>query len=156
MSSIQTPDLRKTASGAIRFRRLIDFIRSIDIRDYHNMALSSCSWEELLTAADIVDVKEIKSRNSFMPNRSVVALIRDDGTFFETRFPYRLYQDLIADWSSFINFTFESRGAILDAVMESSSRSPMEVRRSKKTFVEAYGSDLFDSPKVVDDDEELA
>jgi len=156
MSSIQTPDLRQTASGAIRFRRLIDFLRSIDIRDFHNMILSNCSWEELLDAADIIEVKEVPGRGGSIMNRSGAALIRKDGTFYETRFPFRLYQDLVVDWSAFIGFNPESRGAILEAVTESSSRGPMHVRRSKETFEETYGGDLFESPKSEDDDEEFA
>ncbi len=155
MSSIQTPDLRKTASGAIRFRRLIDFLRSIDIRDYHDMILSNCSWEELLNAADIVEVKEINGRGGGLMSRSSAALIREDGTFYETRFPFRLYQDLIVDWSSFIGFNSESRRAIIDAVTESSFRSLMLVRRSKEIFEEVYSNDLFESSKVDDDDEKL-
>jgi len=156
MSSIQTPDLRQTASGAIRFRRLIDFLRSIDIHDFHNMILSNCSWEELLNAADIVEVKEVPGRGGSIMNRSGAALIRKDGTFYETRFPFSLYQDLVVDWSAFIGFKPESRGAILEAVTESSSRGPMHVRRSKETFKEVYGGDLFESPKSEDDDEEFA
>tara|TARA_R110001606_G_scaffold266731_1_gene415668 strand:+ start:1151 stop:2311 length:1161 start_codon:yes stop_codon:yes gene_type:complete len=156
MSSIQTPDLRQTASGAIRFRRLIDFLRSIDIRDYHNVILSTCSWEQLLEAADIVTVKEIPGRGGSVMNRSGAALIREDGTFYETRFQYRIYQDLALDWSSFIELNSESRGAIVEAVTESSSRGPMHVRRREKTFEEAYGNDLFDSGKVDEDDEEFA
>lgn len=156
MSSIQTPDLRQTASGAIRFRRLIDFLRSIDIRDFHEKILSNCSWEELLDAADIVEVKEIPGRGGSVMNRSGAALIREDGTFYETRFPFRLYQDLVVEWSAFISFNPESRGAILEAVTESSSRGPMHVRRPKGTFEEVYGNDLFDSPKTDDDDEEFA
>ncbi len=156
MSSIQTPYLRQTASGAIRFRRLIDFLRSIDIHDFHNMILSNCTWEVLLDAADIVEVKEIPGRGGSILNRSGAALIRKDGTFYETRFPFRLYQDLVLDWSAFISFNPDSRGAILEAVTESSSRGPMHVRRSKETFDEAYGGNLFESPKSEDDDEEFA
>ena len=156
MSSIQTPDLRQTASGAIRFRRLIDFLRSIDIADYHNAILSTCKWEQLLEAADIVMVKEIPGRGGSVMNRSGAALIRKDGMFYETRFPYRIYQDLALDWLSFIEFSPESRGAIIEAITESSSRGPMHVRRSKETFEEAYGNDLFDPAKIDEDDEDFA
>jgi hypothetical protein len=156
MSSIQTPDLRQTASGAIRFRRLIDFLRGIDIHDYHNVINSTCTWEQLLEAADIVTVKEIPGRGGSVMNRSGAALIREDGMFYETRFPFRVYQDLALDWSSFIDLNSESRTAIIEAVTESSSRGPMHVRRSKETFDEAYGDDLFNSPKVDEDDEEFA
>lgn len=156
MSSIQTPDLRQTASGAIRFRRLIDFLRSIDIQDYHKLILSNCSWEELLKAADIVEVKEMSGRGGSVMNRSGVALIRSDGTFYETRFPYRLYQDLVMEWSSFITLSSESRGAIIEAVTESSSRGPMHVRQSKETFEEVYGNEALDSTKVGDDDEDFS
>lgn len=156
MSSIQTPDLRQTASGAIRYRRLIDFLRSIDIHDYHNIVLSNCTWEDLLNAAEIVDVQEVPGRGGSVVNRSGAALIRADGTFYETRFPYRLYQDLAMEWSSFVELNPESRSAIIDAVTESSSRGPMHVRRVKETFEEVYGSDLFETANTEEDDEEFA
>lgn len=156
MSSIQTPDLRQTASGAIRFRRLIDFLRSLDIPDYHNLILSDCSWEDLLEAAGIVEVREVPGRGGSVMNRSGVALIRSDGTFYETRFPFRLYQDLAVDWSSFADLNQESRNAIIEAVTESSGRGPMHVRRSRKTFNEVYGDDLFDSSKGDEDEDEFA
>lgn len=154
MSSIQTPDLRQTASGAIRFRRLIDFLRSIDIKNYYEMMLSTCSWQDLLEAADIVEVKEVPGSNRVM-GRSGVALIRSDGTFYETRFTYRLYQDLIVDWSSFIELNKESKAAIIEAVVESSSRGLMHVRQSSKTFEEAYAEENFVDNKTVNDDKEF-
>lgn len=154
MSSIQTPDLRQTASGAIRFRRLIDFVRSLDIHDYHNLILSNCSWEELMEASDIIDVKETPSRGSMM-NRGGAALIRKDGTFYETKFPYKSYQSLALDWSAFIELNRESRSAIIDAVTESSSMGPMRVRRHKGSFEEVYGSDLFETRNAEEDDEEF-
>jgi len=156
MSSIQTPDLRQTANGALRFRRLIDFVRSLDIRDYHNVVISNCTWDEVLKAADIVDVKEIPGRgivNSAI-NRSGVALIRSDGSFYEVRFPFRIYQDLTMDWGSFTELNIESRSAIIDAVTESFSRGPMGARLAKGTFEETYGNDLFDSAATKDDDDE--
>ncbi len=154
MSSIQTPDLRQTASGAIRFRRLIDFLRSLDIKDFHNVILSSKTWEEVLEAADIVDIKDVPGRMGTISSRSSAVLIRADGRFYETRFPYRLYQELAIDWSSFTELNLESRNAIIDAVTESSSRGPMQARLSRKTFDEVYGEDMFESPRGDSEEDE--
>lgn len=153
MSSIQTPDLRQTASGAIRFRRLIDFVRSLDMQDYHNIILSTCSWDDLLKAADIVEVKEVPGRGSVM-SRTGAALVRSDGMFYETRFPYRLYQDLAMDWTSFTELNPESRGAIIEAVTESSARGPMHVRKSREPFEKVYGADALESKGAESEDDE--
>ncbi|ENM5923743.1 Uncharacterised protein [Vibrio mimicus] len=155
MSSIQTPDLRLTASGAIRFRRLIDFVRSIEIQDYHHIILSNCTWDDLLRSADIVDVKEIPGKGGSIVNRSGAALIRSDGTFYETRFPYRLYQDLALEWGSFVELNQESRSAIIEAVSESSFRGPMAARKVNKSFDDLYNKDEFEAKESLLEDDDV-
>ncbi|WP_051534722.1 DUF4062 domain-containing protein [Deefgea rivuli] len=154
MSSIQTPDLRQTASGAIRFRRVIDFLNSIRFIDLHQMILSGSSWEELLIAADIVEIKEVITKQGL--RGTALILILSDRTFYEARFSYSTYQDFMAEWSSFIELSRESRSAIFEAVTESSSRGPMYARKSMRTFEEAYGSDNLEVSTDRADDEEFA
>ncbi len=155
MSSIQTPDLRLTARGAIKFRRLIDFLSSIDMRDFHSVIMSGDSWEEILNAADIVEVKEIPGRG-FLGGRSGAALICKDGTFYQTRFPYNLYQQLAVDWGDFVNLNPESRSAIIDAVRESSARGPNFVRKSGEHFDAVFADGTLNSSNDVVGSSEFA
>lgn len=145
MSSIQAPDLRQTASGAIRFRRLIDFVRGLEVRDYYNVIRSNVVWDEVLRSANIVEVKDVHVGRGVI-TRGGIALVCADGSFYEARFPLRWYENLIADWGAFVNLNPESRNAIIEAVTESSARGGMFIRKSEKKIEDVYGDkEAFDS-----------
>jgi hypothetical protein len=155
MSSIQTPDLRLTARGAIKYRRLIDFLSSIDIKDFHSVIMSGDSWDEVLNSAEIVDVKDIPGRG-LMGGRSSAALICKNGTFYQTRFPYNIYQQMPVDWSDFVSLNPESRSAIIEAVRESSGRGPSYVRKSEEQFDKVFNNGNIDPSDDIEVSTEFA
>ncbi|MBT4492465.1 MAG: DUF4062 domain-containing protein [Gammaproteobacteria bacterium] len=146
MSSIQAPDLRQTASGAIRYRRLIDFVRSLEIPGFHNVLMSTLSWEDVMQSADIVETRTIHGRG---PVGRRTALVKSDGTYYEVRFPLRILQELAVHWGSFIELNQDSRRAIIDAVTESSSHGMMQVRYVNEVLASQDELDIDESDEDI-------
>lgn len=139
MSSISAPDLRETARGAVRFRRLIEFLSSLQFPNQIESITTNCSWDELLIKADIVDIKIVSDprREGYM-SRDEVTLIKSDGTFYKSRLPSRILQDFAADWEAWRQTNDESKKAIFDAVIESSRRGLLHVRYYAEQFSDVY------------------
>lgn len=155
MTSISAPDLRETARGAVRFRRLIEFLSGIQFPNILEAISTNCSWDDLLKMADIVDLRSIpKSEGSDLYSRDDLALVKSDGTFYRTRFSSRILQAFTTDWEAWRQTNNEAQKAIFDAVVESSRGGPLYLRYYPKQFLEKYPDNqklLFEEPQ---DDED--
>jgi len=115
LASIATPNLREIARGAIQYRHLISFISGFVVDNLRELLVSNYSWEDLLKQLDIQDVQNVEFENNF---RSRVYFIKNDGTFYQCRFPSRFVDDIKIDWVNFIGIDKESREAIVDATLQ--------------------------------------
>lgn len=116
MSSISNVDLKNTAIGVIKFRRVIEFIYTISPTNYEEALLSDISWEELLYSK--IGVSEMRPQEGHSVIQRLI-IIKKDNTYYKTRFSDHSIRRLAIDWSGFKNMSDQSKKAIINAVVES-------------------------------------
>ncbi|WP_306545880.1 DUF4062 domain-containing protein [Desulfobulbus sp.] len=125
LTSIGTANERDVARGVVRFRRLIDFVRSLGLKDLKFLIQGHHTWDELLAFAEIdkvIDPAELSeefllnSRN-FGP-RARLFLVKNDGTFFELRTPIEFFNSLSLEWIAFMELSEDTRAIIVDALSD--------------------------------------
>lgn len=125
LTSIGTTNERDVARGVVRFRRLIDFVRALGLKDHNFLIRGQHPWDELLYVAEIekiLDATELPEefsyqRRSFGP-RARMYLIKRDGTFFELRTSSDFFHSLSLEWDAFMELSEETREIIVDALSE--------------------------------------
>lgn len=136
LTSITRPDLRETARGAIRYRRILSFIQCLKIEQMRDVLLSDTGWSELLTKAGIIEMREITAEEN---RPSDLVFVLGDGTFYRSRYNRTYIQNVERDWEAFRVMNAESRLAIIDAIIEDRSGTPFPVlRHVDKPFAEVY------------------
>lgn len=155
MASLATPDLRETAKGAIQFRSLIRFVSGLRFVDNRELLLSSGTWDQLLQAARIVEVKAA-DEDERAPFANLY-LILDDRTFYSCRYPLRFIDDMRLDWASFQKIEHHSREAIVDALLEDREARRMSMLRYYDKNIDEYmASRSSASSQVEPDSSDLA
>lgn len=125
LTSIGTTNERDVARGVVRFRRLIDFVRALGLRDHNFLIRGRHSWDDLLSYADIakiIDAADLPEefhyhRRNFGP-RPKMFLIKSDGTFFELRTPSDFFHGLSLEWEAFMELSEDTREIIADALSD--------------------------------------
>jgi|SRR5690554_2193387 len=125
LTSIGTSNERDVARGVVRFRRLVDFVRALGIKDQSFLFRGQHEWDELLEYAEIsnvVDAEELSPefvfhRRSVGP-RARMFLIKRDDTFFELRTSPDFFHSLSLEWEAFMELPEETREIIVDALSE--------------------------------------
>lgn len=119
LTTVGSKNEREVARGVVRFRRLFDFVRGFELRDYSFVLSESHSWSEFLKFVGVEEVREVvvERDNRIYGPRNTLLLIKGDGTFYETRFPIRM-ADLSMEWEAFARLEPESRAIIFDALNE--------------------------------------
>ena len=130
LTSITNSDLKDTARGAIKFRRLIDFVSGIALQQQNDILLSQMSFDEILNACGILEFR--RSEGTAMPSRYSF-LIKEDGTFFILRFPIEL-ERLSPHWEDFKELGEESKKAIINAVLDNEDHRMRYVRYRNENF----------------------
>lgn len=98
LTTITNSGLKETARGAIKYRKIIDFVFGISIESNPNdILLSKMSFEEVLNTNNI---SEIVQSDGVRNPSSFIYYIRTDRTFFTARFPFNL-SDLEVDFNDF-------------------------------------------------------
>lgn len=139
ISTIGNAQNREVARGVIKFRRLVDFLAGINFPDFNIVTKGSIRFEELLSLADIVAVREIPDkRNSF--GRS--ALVKSDGTYYELRFGQEFINRINIDWNSFTVLTPDVRRIIFEAISDMGRMGPGIVRYRDENFEERFNEYL--------------
>lgn len=119
MTSITSSDLRQTAKGAIKYRRLIETIYEISPESFKDLLLSNISWQELLhNRLGIVEIIQADIDNASFINRNVLFLVKNDRTFYRCRVPIRIFNSLEFHWNEFKEMGDDARTAILNAITE--------------------------------------
>ncbi|MDO8843415.1 DUF4062 domain-containing protein [Methylicorpusculum sp.] len=139
ISTIGNAQNREVARGVIKYRRLSDFLSGINFPDFSVVTEGSMGFEELLTSADIVAVREIPDvRNSF--GRS--ALVKSDGTYYELRLGQEFLNRINIDWNSFMTLTADVRHVIFEAISDMGRMGPGIVRYRDELFEERFNEYL--------------
>lgn len=125
LTTIGTSNEREVARGVVRFRRLIDFIRTLGIENNTVLIKGKISWDELIKQAgieqiiDTADLPEaINYRRRNLGPRIRLFLVKKDQTFFELRTSLDFYNSLSIEWEAFIGLSNDTREIIVDALSE--------------------------------------
>lgn len=133
LTTITNNDLKETARGAIKYRKIIDFVFGISIESNPNdILLSKMSFEEVLNTNNISEI--VQSDGVRNPSRFIY-YIRTDRTFFTARFPFNL-SDLEVDFNDFKELSENSKKAIINAIRENEDRSFRIIRYYNENFDE--------------------
>ncbi|WP_369857855.1 DUF4062 domain-containing protein [Candidatus Thalassolituus haligoni] len=126
LTSIGTTNERDVARGVVRYRRLLDFVKSLGIKDHNFLIKGQHPWDELLQYAEIekiIDASDLpdeflyRRRNMGSP-RARMFLIKQDGTFFELRTSPDFFHSLSLEWEAFMELPEDTREIIVDALSE--------------------------------------
>lgn len=136
LSTIGNTQSRDIARGAIKYRRLVDFLSGLRLANSTVIFQGRMSFDELLKSAGIIQTLEVDvSERGRFYGRTI--LIKDDGTFFELRFPPEFLADIGVDWASFIAMPEESRRVIYEALSDS-ERMGARLLRHRNTKYEDF------------------
>lgn len=124
LTSIGSSNERDVARGVVRYRRLLDFVRSLGLKDTKFVFKNKPTWEELLHEGDVVEMLDISDNPEFqMQRRSMgprggIYLIKSDRTYYEMRMSSDLFHNLSLEWESFVELADDTREIIYDALSE--------------------------------------
>ncbi|MDA3943107.1 MAG: hypothetical protein PF694_06160, partial [Bacteroidetes bacterium] len=119
LTTITNADLKETARGAIKYRKLIDFVSAIAVhKNPIELLLADTSVEKILAECEISEI--VQSDGVRRPSRYVY-YIRKDRTFIQSRFNYNL-GDLDAEFNDFKQLKADSKQAIINAIRENEDR----------------------------------
>ena len=125
LTSIGTTNEREVARGVVRYRRLLDFVKSLGIKDHNFLIRGHHPWEELLDYAEInkvIDAAELPDeflhRRRGIGGRARMFLLKRDGTFFELRSSPDFFHSLSLEWEAFMELPDDTREIIVDALSE--------------------------------------
>ena len=152
LSSIENVDQRETARGIVRYRRLSDFLFALKIPQAY-LCSSSDSFQELLGHQRIVKIIDSRdlglTRDRAMMPRTF--LLRDDGTFYDSRIPTDVFFDFEGEWESFKVLQPKTKEIILDALHEMFRPSPL--LRYHDEHIEDYAQNHFSSRTIEQNEE---
>lgn len=133
LSTIGNTQSRDIARGAIKFRRLVDFLSGLRLVNSTVIFQGRMSFDDLLKDAGIVQTLEVDaSERGRFYGRTV--LIKDDGTFFELRFPSEFLAAIGVDWGSFVAMPEESRRVIYEALSDGERMGPRLLRHRNTKY----------------------
>ncbi|MCH7292306.1 DUF4062 domain-containing protein [Acinetobacter sp. ANC 3926] len=125
LTSISNTNERDVARGVVQYRRLIDFVKNLGLRDYSYLIKGEHSWDDFLKhvgIVEIIDLNEfpeiISSLRTSAIQRPRVLLIKEDRTFFELRMSVEFLNSISLDWDSFMKLNENTKGIIVDALSE--------------------------------------
>lgn len=115
LTTITNDDLKETARGAIKYRKLIDFVFGISINTNPNdFLLSKSDFQEVLKINNITEI--LQSDGVRRPSRHMY-YVKEDRTFYTSRYPFNL-TTLEADFNDFKELGENSKKAIINAIRE--------------------------------------
>ena len=147
MSTIGNTHARDIARGAIKYRRLVDFLSGLRLANPSLIFQGSMNFDRLLKEAGIVRI-EVDTRERERMFGRTVFLVKEDGTYFELRFTPDFLADIGAAWNSFITMSVDSRKVIYEALCDSERMAPRLLRYRNTQF-----ENLFPDEEVVSESE---
>ena len=130
MTSISSSDLKETARGALKYRRLIEFISSLSDKNQEYIS-QDITWNELLKNLNIDKVFEIPNSNL---GRNLTYILLNDGKIYEMKHPYRIFVDFGRQWEEFRISNMDSKNAIVNAILDDSTFRIRTLRPMNKEF----------------------
>ncbi|AXE34054.1 DUF4062 domain-containing protein [Chromobacterium phragmitis] len=139
ISTIGNAQSRDVARSVIKYRRLSDFLSGLNFPDFTVVTVGTLGFDELLGTAGIVKVRDIPdSRGAF----GRVALIKQDGSFYELRMSQEFLSRVAIDWASFITLTPEIRQIVFEAISDMGRMGPGLLRYRSESFEVYFAEQL--------------
>lgn len=117
LTSIGDADAQTIARSTIRFRRLIQFVISMNVKELKNLIDQNISWEDLLNHAEIdrfIDANELSEYRG----KAKFFLTKKNGTFYVSEISFDIFNNMSTEWNAFIKLQSSARVAILNAIIE--------------------------------------
>ncbi|MBI9115577.1 DUF4062 domain-containing protein [Sanguibacter suaedae] len=128
---------RAVARGVIRYRRLVDFLRSLPNSGtpMRQVVIEGAAsfWDMLREAAGFAGLQEIDNQRNSLWN---AVLYTNDGETYLSRLPLVGLERLERDWQAFRGLSAPDREVIFDAILDSDDRHAGYVRRASKDDIE--------------------
>lgn len=135
LSSIENVDQREIARGIVRYRRLFDLLFGLRLH-VKDLCSTNDHFKDLLTNHGIIDVIDTRSIGFLRNTSSRFFLIKDDKTFFESRYPIEILNDLESEWESFKSLPSKSQEIILETL--SDTYRPTALVRYRNEYFEDF------------------
>jgi hypothetical protein len=147
LATVADTEARRIAQGVVRYRRLIDFIRSIppqgDVRHY--AVEFEGEWTEFLRSyAGIVEIKTTPEDRSLPPYSVMLA---EDGSGVSIRLASAGLSRIGLEWNDFKAEPKQLRAVLYDTLAEQDSRQLMVGRRMTKEETEQFIAERIDRGK---------
>lgn len=131
MTSISSSDLKETARGAIKYRRLIEFVNELSNGDA-DILKQNIQWEDLLNNLNVQNIIDSKFITNFADHEKEIAprnintiIILKDKSYFESRVSTRFLMDAARHWEEFRKLNEDAKQAIISAILDDSNRPGM-------------------------------
>ncbi|WP_415770292.1 hypothetical protein [Pseudomonas sp. LB3P38] len=120
---------REVAKAVVKYRRLLNFVRALGMKDLAFLAKKH-SWDTLLKHVQIDSIEdldllmdkntvhELKFIKGRRPGRQILYLKKVDGTFFEFRGSFAMLEDLMGEWNSFMELAPQTRSVVFEALSD--------------------------------------
>lgn len=147
MSTINTDKGKEIGKGVLKYRRMIDFIISLEPHDEMNFLKQDITWEELLKQLSIIDtvsMADVDGRNRWF-------LIKEDGTYFKLRVPINLTRGYEKDWNLFKQFEEGLKESIIASILESDERHLPPLIYVDKQFSDFQNQQMY---QIVEEEKE--
>jgi hypothetical protein len=138
LTTVRDTEARRIAQGVVRYRRLIDLIRSIGVSsDLGNYAKEyEGNWSEFLrNYAGIVDIKTAPDDRSMPPYSAMLA---EDGSGFVVRLTRAGVTRIGQEWNDFKSETKQLRTVLYDTLTEQDVRPMTIARRMSKEDMDHF------------------
>ena len=113
------------------------------ISDFSPIYQATISFDDLLQQAGIAQVIELGERDRSRPFGRTI-LLKDDGTYFELRYPMDFLARISSDWNTFVAMPEDSRMVIHEALSDLERMGPPLLRYRATQFEQstADGSEV--------------
>jgi len=139
ISTIGNAQSRDVARSVIKYRRLSDFLSGLSFPDFTIVTEGTCGFEELLETAGVIKVRDIPDpRMAF----GRVALIKEDGSFYEMRMSQDFIGRVAMDWANFVTLSPDIRRIVFEAISDMGRMGPNLLRYKSEKFDQYFAEQL--------------
>lgn len=120
LTSISSTQTKEIGRGVLKFRRVIEFLLEFQHNDVKALLYQNIEWDLLLKELSIRNVVISENVNRYRP---VVFLVREDDSFYESRFPVNMISKMANEWNTFRQLSDEVRIEIVNAIADNDSHT---------------------------------
>lgn len=119
LTSIGSSYSQETARGVVKYRRLIDFIKGLQVTEPNIILDDTPTWDRFLETIDIVRIFQPDDDNDDrrpLGFRRRVILLKKDGTYYIVRLGFDFIDKIQSDFNSFVKLEPTLKKVIYEAL----------------------------------------